>query len=256
MSQRQNFINQIAPLVQAENKSRGYPLYSSVVIAQACLETGYGTSKMMMKANAIFGIKAGGSWNGKVYNSKTQEVYNSKPVTITACFRAYDSLADSIKDYFNLICGLSRYKNAIHQNNWVECIQGIYNGGYATNPAYINSIKSIVNSWGLTKYDTYEDLKEDAQNQLFSYSIGKVYTLQVDLNVRIAGGLNFRIKTYNELSPDGKKHAKYKFKNSNAVLKSGTRVTCKGIHIVDGNTWMEIPSGYICAIYNNKIYIK
>ena len=37
----QEFINLIAPKVQHENNSRGNPLFSSVVIAQACLETGF-----------------------------------------------------------------------------------------------------------------------------------------------------------------------------------------------------------------------
>lgn len=37
----QQFINLIAPLVIAENKKRGNLLFNSVVIAQACLETGY-----------------------------------------------------------------------------------------------------------------------------------------------------------------------------------------------------------------------
>ena len=71
---KSEFIPTIAPLVQAENKKRGYPLFSSVVIAQAICESGWGQSKLMMKANAIFGIKAGSNWKGKVYNAKTQEL--------------------------------------------------------------------------------------------------------------------------------------------------------------------------------------
>ena len=94
MSGKENFIKKIAPIVQNINKSRGYPLFSSVVIAQACLETGFGASQLMMKANAIFGIKAGITWRGKVYSAKTKEVYNSKPVTITDTFRAYSSLEE------------------------------------------------------------------------------------------------------------------------------------------------------------------
>lgn len=252
MGVQQDFINKIAPLVIAENKKRGYPLYASVVIAQACLETGYGSSKMMMRANAIFGIKATLSWSGKVYNSKTKEVYNSKPITITACFRAYDSIAESIADYFDLICKSSRYKGALHQNNWLECIAAIHRGGYATDPSYVNKVSSIINNFGLTKYDSTDDIKDDANNQLMSYQIGKVYTLQVNLNIRYGAGLNFNIKSYKELTPDAKKHCTNKY---TAVLKKGTRVTCKGIYIVDGNTWMQIPSGFICAIYNNKIYV-
>lgn len=56
------FIEKIAPIVISENLLRCNPLFSSVVIAQACLETGYGRSNLMMKANAVFGIKATKSW--------------------------------------------------------------------------------------------------------------------------------------------------------------------------------------------------
>ena len=59
------FIEKIAPIVIAENELRKNPLFSSVVIAQSCLETGYGRSNLMMKANAVFGIKATKSWKRK-----------------------------------------------------------------------------------------------------------------------------------------------------------------------------------------------
>ena len=54
--EKSEFIPTIAPLVVAENKKRGNPLFSSVVIAQAICESGWGQSQIMMKANAIFGI--------------------------------------------------------------------------------------------------------------------------------------------------------------------------------------------------------
>ena len=68
---KSEFIPTIAPLVNAENQKRGYPLFNSVVIAQAICESGWGQSKIMMKANAIFGIKATSNWKGKVYNANT-----------------------------------------------------------------------------------------------------------------------------------------------------------------------------------------
>ena len=136
---KNEFIPTIAPLVVAENNKRGKPLYPSVVIAQAICESGWGQSKIMMKANAIFGIKATSSWKGKVYNSNTQECYDGVSYTnITACFRAYDSLAESIT--------------------------AIKNGGYATSPTYINTIMSIINSNNLTQYDNVEDVENSVDN--------------------------------------------------------------------------------------------
>lgn len=118
----------------------------------------------MMKANAIFGIKATSSWKGKVYNANTQECYDGSTYTnINACFRAYDSLAESISDYFDLITGLDRYKKAIHTSSPCDCITAIKNSGYATSPTYIDTIMSIINSNNLTKYDV-EDVENSVDN--------------------------------------------------------------------------------------------
>lgn len=155
---KSEFIPTIAPLVVAENNKRGKPLYPSVVIAQAICESGWGQSKIMMKANAIFGIKATSSWKGKVYNANTQECYDGSTYTnITACFRAYNSLAESISDYFDLITKAERYRKACVSNSPLECITAIKNGGYATSPTYINTIMSIININNLTKYDNIEN---------------------------------------------------------------------------------------------------
>lgn len=162
---KSEFIPTIAPIVQAENKKRGYPLFSSVVIAQAICESGWGQSKIMMKANAIFGIKATSSWKGKVYNANTQECYDGVSYTnITACFRAYDNLQESISDYFDLITKLERYRKATVAETPLECITAIKNGGYATSPTYINTIMSIINSNDLTKYDVVENSVNNSNN--------------------------------------------------------------------------------------------
>lgn len=148
------FLEKISKIVIAENKKKGYILFSSVVIAQAICESAWGQSHIMMKANAVFGIKATSSWKGKVYNSKTKECYDGKNYTnINACFRAYESLEDSVKDYFDLITKSSRYKEACYSSSPESCITAIKNGGYATSPTYVNTILNIINSNNLTKYD-------------------------------------------------------------------------------------------------------
>ena len=156
--QVQNFITTLGNLARSEVKRRiaagqkwSLP---SVCIAQAALETGWGTSSLMTKANAYFGIKAGSGWTGKIYSSRTQECYDGlNYTTITDAFRAYDSLAESVKDYFDLITGLSRYAAACGTTDPRACITAIKNGGYATAPDYITNVMSIINKNDLTKYD-------------------------------------------------------------------------------------------------------
>lgn len=246
---KQEFIENVASLVIAENEFRKNPLFNSVVIAQACLETGFGKSSLMIKANAIFGIKATKAWKGKVYNSKTKECYDGATnVTITACFRAYSSFADSISDYFDLICKNSRYKKAINSSSPEECIKAIKDGGYATDPKYVDSILKIIKSNKLEQYD-----RKEKESKKEDYIIGKTYTLQVNLNVRAGAGTSYKNKKYAELTKDGRKHA---LNISNAVLKRGTKVTCLKVIKVKDETWIEIPSGFICAKYGDKVYVK
>lgn len=162
---KSEFIETISKIVIEENHRRNNPLFSSVVIGQAICESNYGQSQIMMKANAIFGIKATTSWKGKIYNANTKECYDGINYTnINACFRAYDSLEQSIYDYFELITKSERYKKAINCNTPLECITAIKNGGYATSPAYINTIMSIINSNNLTKYDNVDNVENPVNN--------------------------------------------------------------------------------------------
>ena len=162
---KNEFLETVAKLVVEENNRRGKPLFSSVVIAQAICESGWGQSQIMMKANAIFGIKATSSWKGKVYNANTKECYDGVSYTnINACFRAYDNLQESISDYFDLITKAERYRKACVANSPLECITAIKNGGYATSPTYINTIMSIINSNNLTKYDNVDNVENPVDN--------------------------------------------------------------------------------------------
>lgn len=256
---RIDFINLIKDIVISQNNKRGKPLYPSVVIAQAILETGWGNSEIMMKAKAIFGIKATSSWQGKVYNAKTKECYDGVSfTTINDCFRAYDSFEDSIKDYFNLICNSSRYRSALKTDSPESCITAIKNGGYATDPHYIDSIMRIIIENNLQEYDlVYQDtdsiVSQSVSHQTDgNYFKGGTYTVNANLHVRTGPSTNYRIKNYNELTEDGKKHA---YNQQKAVLKKGTRVTVLEIYNTFGDTWIRIPSGYIAGIYQNKKYV-
>lgn len=166
--QIKSFINTLGALAVAESNRRiangqGFVL-PSVCIAQSALETGWGTSGLMTRANAYFGIKAGGSWTGAVYTADTWEVANGEAYNTTANFRAYSSLADSVKDYYDLIGNNSRYAGALsfelNQAEWKtpkQCITAIWSGGYATDTLYVEKIMSTINARNLAEWDTKID---------------------------------------------------------------------------------------------------
>lgn len=151
--EKTKFIKEIAGYAQAEYKKRSKSVLPSVCIAQACLETGYGSSSLMTKAKAYFGIKWTKGCGFNAYSSSTKEVYDGKSCTITAAFRAYDTPADSVKDYYDLICNSSRYKAAVGEKDYKKAITAIKNGGYATDPDYVSKVVSIIETNNLTQYD-------------------------------------------------------------------------------------------------------
>lgn len=156
------FIKMIAPIAIAACNAREKKVLPSVCIAQACCESAYGTSKKMINANALFGIKVGKSkvhfgncWHDKAYSTKTKECYDGKTyVSITDMFRAYDSIEDAVGDYYDMLGSCTRYAKCIGVTDSKTCITAIKNGGYATSPTYINTIMNIINKYNLTQYDT------------------------------------------------------------------------------------------------------
>lgn len=263
------FIALVAPLAQKEaiaRKKAGKKwILPSVCIAQAACESGWATSKKMVKANALFGIKVGSSkvhfgtaWKDKAYSTKTSECYDGKTyVQITDMFRAYDSVADAVTDYFDMLTSASRYAAACNVADAQQCITAIRNGGYATSPTYITTIMSIINTNKLTQYDaellgTSSGLNNDTLLSLFH--VGRVYTLQANMYVRYTpAGLK---KPYEKLTADGRRHAK-KDSQGIGILKKGARVTCKAVSVVDGAVWIDIPSGCVCAMAaDGTLYAK
>lgn len=157
------FIARIAPIAQRQAQKHGNKIFPSICIAQACNESGFGTTPKMVNANAVYGIKVGkasyhfgSAWKGKAYNTITKEFYNGSTTAtvITDWFRAYDSVEDATEDYFDMICIASRYKHALNRSTPRECIEGIQKAPYATDPLYVQKIMAIVDKYGLTKYDT------------------------------------------------------------------------------------------------------
>lgn len=150
--EHQEFIERVGALAAADMKQSG--VLASLTIAQAILESGWGKSGLTVKANALFGIKAGKSWKGKVYSAQTKECYDGVTfTTITALFRAYDSWAESVADHSALLTGAARYKAVIGERDYKTACRAIKAAGYATDPQYADKLIQIIESYGLTAYD-------------------------------------------------------------------------------------------------------
>ena len=151
-NEQKDFIERVGALAAADMKKSG--VLASLTIAQAILESGWGKSGLTVKANALFGIKAGTSWKGKVYSAETKECYDGVTfTTITALFRAYESWVESVADHSALLTGAARYKAIIGERDYKTACREIKAAGYATDPQYADKLIQIIELYSLTAYD-------------------------------------------------------------------------------------------------------
>ena len=159
-------IKKVGALFTADMKKSG--ILASVSLAQFILESGYGKSELAQKANNCFGMKkslSGNTWSGSVWDGKS--VYTKKAkeqnkdgsyTTITADFRKYPSVEDSIADHSAYLLGAKngskkRYAGLKGCKEYKKAAKIIKDGGYATSLTYVDKLCSIIEKWKLTQYD-------------------------------------------------------------------------------------------------------
>ena len=151
-AQAKAFIAKIAPIIQAEARARGYKVCSPI-IAQACIESAFGTSSLGYKYHNYFGMKCGSSWKGKSVNLRTKEEYKvGQLTTIRDNFRVYDSIEEGVKGYFDFISS-KRYSNLLIAITPKQYLEYIKKDGYATSSTYVNTNMNCINKYDLTKWD-------------------------------------------------------------------------------------------------------
>ena len=177
------FLRNIIPA--AQNVARGKDIYTSVMIAQAALESGWGTSALSKAPNHnLFGVK--GSYNGQSVNMQTLEDSGGQNYySIQADFRKYPSYQESLEDYADkIVNGISGaplfYSGAWKsKTNSYQDATAYLTGRYATDTAYGSKLNRIIEQFGLTKYDTETavNMAEEIANQQTTTSSGDGYTV-------------------------------------------------------------------------------
>lgn len=143
---KREFVEKVWPHAMQVSRETGIPAH--FMVAQAALETGWGRSELRhangSQSYNLFNIKAGGRWNGDSAGAMTTEYQNGVPLRESARFRAYGSYAESFRDYVRLISGNARYAGAAGQSDARAFAEGLQRGGYATDPAYADKLKRVI----------------------------------------------------------------------------------------------------------------
>ena len=134
-AERTAYINKYKKIAIQQMKKTGIP--ASIILAQACLESANGTSRIAVKANNHFGIKCH-DWKGpriRHNDDKRRE-----------CFRKYANAAASFKDHSEFLMSKERYAFLFDYgpDDYKSWAYGLKKAGYATNPEYPKLLIKII----------------------------------------------------------------------------------------------------------------
>jgi len=172
----QQFVDYIGN--SARKLAANNDLYASVMIAQAMVESGWGTSGLATAPNYnLFGIK--GDYKGASVNMGTQEDDGTGSLySISSDFRKYPSYKESLEDYVSLLRGGTSGNSQIYAGTWKSNTASYKDatkyltGRYATDTTYADKLNSVIEKYNLTQYDTAATDKDQ------TYTVAQGDTLQ------------------------------------------------------------------------------
>lgn len=143
------FVQKMGQHAEAASQDSGIPAH--LMLGQAALETGWGKRQITgtdgTVSNNLFGIKATSSWKGKTVEALTTEYINGMPQKRIEKFRAYDSYADSFRDFANMMRNNPRYDNVMsNTGSTAGYAQAMQDAGYATDPQYASKLQRVIHS--------------------------------------------------------------------------------------------------------------
>ena len=179
------YIRKYQEIAVAEMVRSGIP--ASIKLAQAILESNCGQSELACKANNHFGIKCGGSWDGKSFHKEDDDYANGK--LVKSCFREFDSVLESYVAHSDFLADpgkASRYGGLfkLDKTDYKGWAQGLSKAGYATDPQYANRLIQIIEKHELYRFDN------EYANELLSKNTPTVNIHQI---LRQVNNVNYTI---------------------------------------------------------------
>lgn len=139
------YLEKYAGYAVEEMHRSGVP--ASITLAQGMLESNYGRSELAVNANNHFGIQCHSSWTGDKYKSMDSGQMRD--------FRKYETVLGSYQDHSQFLSGNKRYKGLfeLDRSDYKGWANGLQKAGYAEDPAYAAKLISVIERYGLDKYD-------------------------------------------------------------------------------------------------------
>jgi LysM repeat protein len=152
---RMYYIDQYKEIAIQEMDRTGVP--ASIKLAQGILESNYGRSDLATQANNHFGIKCGGSWDGRQYY-KEDDDFDKNGQLIKSCFRVFQSAEASYIAHSDFLRDPGKSKRygflfSLDPLDYQSWARGLKQAGYATSPTYHDKLIAIIEKFELHQYD-------------------------------------------------------------------------------------------------------
>lgn len=150
------YVERFKDIAIEEMLKSGIP--ASITLAQGMLESASGNSTLAREANNHFGIKCHAGWTGKTILKDDDAVGE--------CFRYYNSAEESYRDHSEFL-KRSHYAFLfdLDRNDYKGWARGLKKAGYATNPRYPELLISLIERYGLDRYDREESVFAKANRE-------------------------------------------------------------------------------------------
>ncbi|PCH70770.1 MAG: hypothetical protein COC06_03705 [Bacteroidales bacterium] len=134
-----------------ELKRRLKPHSSSIVLGQAALESGWGSSRFFKEGNNVFGI-----WSYHAGENRIKALVGRDSTNIYV--RSYSSIEESVNDYFQTIARVNAYKEfrqmRFTSEKTLELIP-LLKRYSELGELYTTKLRQLIENNDLTKYDSY-----------------------------------------------------------------------------------------------------
>lgn len=213
---KEKFIEKIAKYCQKYAKEFGFKVVSPA-IAQACLESAYGTSEKAKHYN-YFGLKYKPDRitcnSGYFSDVSKEQKQDGSYITITTNWFNFTSMSKGVKGYYQFI-NTDNYKKVKEATTPKTYLQAIKDAGYATSIKYVDNVMAVINAWNLTKYD---DIKVEEKIPFTNSSL-------VDCIVKSPNFTEVKDRKLNRITP----HCvvgQLKAENIGACFPKGRQASC------------------------------
>jgi len=127
------------------------PHANSIVLAQAAIESGWGTSRFFLKANNAFGVW---SYNQNEPRLQAGETRGSKKIFV----KKYESLTGSIDDYFTTLARgpYQQFRELRATGSDPITLVGSLNKYSEIGDEYVKRLRSVIRYNKLERFDSYQ----------------------------------------------------------------------------------------------------